>query len=162
MALEPAPLDDRDGLVGAGRGRCRRQTDPLQTGASQIARLEPDPGYRIPNIFGGPGGAGEHARAFQKIHGLRVVVTDLPTTTSTTSTDCVSIYLEASITDPTSTSFTGPFFGGCAVGKFPAISRFDVRSQDLPAELRKEFAPWIGLQFVLDKRDDEVVVFGSK
>lgn len=141
----------------------RVQTDPLQTGATQIARLEPDPGYVVPNIFGGPGGAGEKARAYQEIHGLRVVVTALPTDTGTTATsDCVSIYLEASITDPTSTSFTGPFFGGCAVGRFPAMTQFGVRSQDLPAEVRKGFAPWTALQFVYDKRDHEVVVFGSK
>jgi len=141
----------------------RVQTDPLQTGASQIARLQPDPGYRIPDIFEGSGGAGQNAHAYQQIHGLRVVVTTLSTNAGTKSTsDCLSIYLDADITDPASTSFHGPYFGGCAVGKFPAMTQFGLRGQGLPAGLRKEFAPWIGLQFVYDKRDDEVVVFGSK
>ncbi|MES1170119.1 MAG: hypothetical protein ABUL47_05470, partial [Leifsonia sp.] len=141
----------------------RVQSDPLETGASQIARLEPDPGYRIPNIFGGPGGGDQNVQAFEKFHGLRVIVSvDRESTTSPSTTDCLSIYVEAEITDPSSTSFSGQFFRGCGAGAFPAIDQFDPQSQDLPAGIRDALAPWRGLQFVYDKRDDEVVVFASE
>jgi hypothetical protein len=142
----------------------RVQTDPLQTGATQIARLQPDSGYRIPDIFGGPGGGNGNAQAFEKFHGLRVVVTAIRQTEASRVTgDCLSIYLEADVTDPSSNSFTGPFFNGCGAGRFPPIEQFDLRSQqELPVGLRDALAPWVALQFVFDKRDDEVVVFASK
>jgi hypothetical protein len=73
---------------------------------------------------------------------------------------CMNVYPESEITDPSSSSFQGTIFGGCSAGGFPAITQFE--AQDLPLAARKAIAPWASLQFVYEKKDDEVVVFGKK
>jgi len=140
----------------------RVQTNPLQAGASQVARLQVDPGYRIPDVFGGSGSGELKAKAYQNFHGLRVIVISGKQISQGPTEDCVSVYPESDITDPTSSSFQGQFFSACSAGKFPAIVQFDLRVQTLPVAIRDAVAPSTSLQFVYDKRDDEVVVFGSK
>ncbi|HEY4153492.1 MAG TPA: hypothetical protein VGM38_09245 [Pseudolysinimonas sp.] len=142
----------------------RVQTDPLQVGAHQIARLAPDPAYQIPAIFGGTGSVQTPGtQAFQEFHGLRVVINpSYLIETSGPKTTCVSIYSQTDITDPSSTSFSGQFFSGCGAGDFPAMTQLDVRTPGLASDLGSAVAPYTALQFVYDKKDDEVVVFGSK
>jgi len=142
----------------------RVQTDPLQAGASQIARLSTESGYLVPAIFGGPGiGHDQDAQAFQGFHGLREIVTTTNSGEANQPTNiCLSVYPETEITDPTSTSFSGQFFSACAAGRFPATVQFDLRTQGLSASLRQELAPWNALQFVYDTKHDEVVVFASR
>lgn len=136
----------------------RVQTDPLQVGASQVARLGVDESYEIPAFFGNE--AATHA--YQQFHGLRAV-------TSTTAvvfgaspgSTCLAIYPEATVT-ATANSFNGPLFGGCAAGDFPPIVQFSVDSEVLPADLLSAFPESTGLQFVYDAEHDEVVVFSDR
>jgi hypothetical protein len=136
----------------------RVQTDPLQVGASQVARLGADEGYEIPPFFGSVAGA----HAYEQFHGLRTVTgsTGFVYGGADGST-CLTIYLESSVTESTD-SFNGPIFGGCAAGGFPPIVQFSVDTQDLPADLRSEFPEGTGLQFVYDAEHDEVVVFSDR
>jgi hypothetical protein len=138
----------------------RVQTDPLQAGASQVARLQADPGYRIPDSFDAFGLGAVEPRAFHDFHGLRVILFAVQQGSSNVGNKCMNVYPESEITDPSSSSFQGTIFGGCSAGGFPAITQFE--AQDLPLAARKAIAPWASLQFVYEKKDDEVVVFGKK
>jgi len=141
----------------------RVQTDPLQAGASQVARLQADSGYRVPDAFGGAGTGGANAQAFEAFRGLRVILFSEVHPGAPSGKDvCIDVYPEAEIDDPSSTSFSGVAFGGCSAGGFPAIAQFNTQGQDLPTATLNAVAPWTSLQFVYDERDDEVVVFGLK
>jgi hypothetical protein len=136
----------------------RVQTDPLQVGAYQVARLGADEGYEIPPFFGSDAGI----RAYQQFHGLRAVTgTNGFVFGASPGSACLTIYLEGSVTESTD-SFNGPIFGGCAAGGFPPIIQFSVDTQDLPAVLRSAFPESTGLQFVYDAEHDEVVVFSDR
>jgi hypothetical protein len=142
----------------------RVQTDPLQTGASQVARLSTDSAYFIPTAFGGGrDGTSQNEKAYQQFHGVRVLVAKVDMTGAGQPTNyCLNVYAQADVTDATSTTFTGPTFFGCAAGKFPAIVQFQMDTRDLPKELTSVFSKKTGLQFVYDEKHDEVVVFASK
>jgi hypothetical protein len=143
----------------------RVQTDPLQVGAHQVTRLPPDSGYEVPTVFGGSSGVGQpgEAQGYQEFHGMRAVVSTTNAYQGTSTKNlCLSIYVDADVTDPKSNSFSGPIFSGCSAGQFPAMIQFDLRTQELPTELRSAFPPSTALQFVYDKAHDEVVVFASK
>ncbi len=129
----------------------RVQSDPLQVGAEQVARLTVDPDYQIPRFFY------SDRQAFREFYGLRVVVTG-----GGTVDRCLNIYADADITDPSSSSFTGGALrGGCAAGSFPAMTQFRVDALSLPDELRTAFATSQALQFVYDDVNNEVVVFSE-
>lgn len=138
----------------------RVQTDPLQAGAEQVARLGLDPSFRVPLVFrGGPNGE-VTAVGFQVFHGVRPVVTEGGFFGSGAEEPCLSVYPDDVIEDPESGSFSGPLIGGCAVKGFPAIAQFSSDLEGFPEELLEEF-PDSGLQFVYDSANNEVVVFAS-
>lgn len=142
----------------------RVQTDPLQEGAVQIARLRLDPGFTVPSVFfpGGSDPVKENGiQGFEAFHGLRVVKANDASSVSEPPGSCLIVYLEASITDPQSNSFSGPSFYGCSVGAFPAATQFRVATQGLPAELAAAFPTYPALQFIYDSTHDEVVVFAD-
>jgi hypothetical protein len=141
----------------------RVQTDPLQVGASQVARLGVDESYEIPGFFVGAGAESEIAtHAYQAFHGLRAVTGSGGFVFgSSPDSTCLNIYPQANIT-ATADSFSGPLFGGCAAGDFPAIVQFTVGVADLPQDLVSTFPDSTGLQFVYDKEHDEVVVFSDR
>jgi hypothetical protein len=143
----------------------RVQTDPLQLGATQVARLSVDAGYEVPLVFGSTGTGLDGAapvQAYQSFHGLRVlmnsVIAMVPTGRSAT---CMTIFPEANVTT-TSDSFDGPVFAGCEAGQFPAIVQFTLDTDGLPAELHSAFPGSSGLQFVYDADHDEVVIFSDR
>lgn len=143
----------------------RVQTDPLQTGAAQVARLSIDPAYEVPTIFlGGPDEAkNSDARGFEEFLGLRTIIT--PTGFfygGDTADDCMSIFIAAAVDESDPTSFSGPVFGGCAAGTFPAATQFRVDIPGLPDELTDAYPDSTALQFVYDSENREIVVFASK
>lgn len=140
----------------------RVQTDPLQLGATQVARLSADPGYEIPRVFGAIGGdAAKPVKAYQSFHGLRVLMNSWMFMGPTASTPCLTIFPEKLVTT-TADSFGGPVFGGCAAGQFPAIVQLDLDTDRLPSELNSAFPGAGGLQFVYDASHDEVVIFSDQ
>jgi len=137
----------------------RVQTDPLQVGASQVARLGADGSYEVPELFLGAG-SDTSTRAYEQFLGLRFVTGGAALWFgSAPGSTCLTIY-SASATS-TATSFDGPLFGGCAAGDFPPIVQLSVDVEGLPAEIRSAFPEATGLQFVYDSEHDEVVVFSD-
>jgi hypothetical protein len=129
----------------------RVQTDPLQVGANQVARLTVDAEYKIPRFFY------SDRQAFTAFYGLRVVVTG-----GGTVDRCLNIYADADILDPNASSFTGGALkGGCAAGQFPAMTQFRVDALSLPDELQAAFPNSDALQFVYDEANNEVVIFAE-
>jgi hypothetical protein len=137
------------------------QTDPLQVGAKQIARLSVDPNYKISSFFFGTAfGRDLQAQGFKEFNGLRTVVT---VGYGGGSNDvCLNIYPSAVTPDPNASSFAGQLRVGCAAGIFPAVIQFRVDAAGLPADLRSAFPKSAALQFVYDRAQNEVVVFAEK
>ena len=145
-------------LIGAGALIAHRtQSDPLQTGARQVARLSMDRGYPVPRAIGGDG---VKAEGFDDFHGLRAAVIDAPVLGGKADDVFMEIYRDDDITDPDSTEFSGRMWGGNAAGSFPAMVQFEV-SSDTPAKLRSIYGGR-SLQFVYDKAHHEVVVFEGR
>jgi hypothetical protein len=140
----------------------RVQTDPLQVGARQVARLSLDPGYEIPGFFGSPSLTDNNSEAYQEFYGLRAVVTDGGFFTSAGAAECLTIYAEENVEDSDSNSFAGALYGGCEAGAFPAVAQFTVDGEGLPEELVRAFPGSVGLQFVYDSVNREVVVFADR
>lgn len=137
------------------------QTDPLQVGTKQIARLSVDPAFKIsPFFFGTTFSRDLQAQGFQEFNGLRTVVTVGYGGGSNDA--CLNIYPSAVATDPKASSFAGQLRVGCAAGMFPAIVQFRVDAAGLPADLRSAFPKSAALQFVYDSAHNEVVVFAEK
>ena len=134
----------------------RVQTDPLQAGATQVARLSVDPGFEIPDVLGVQAGVEQQGQAFKEFHGLRTVVNPNGFSGFESADDCILIYA------PTARGgFSDNFFSGCAANEFPAMAQFRADLDGLPAELREAFPDSTGLQFVYDRANNEVVVFAS-
>ena len=136
----------------------RVQTDPLQVGAVQVARLGADPGYELPEFFAG---SESEARAYQGFLGLRPL--SMPSgffAYGSADSTCIAIFSEDATT-MTANSFEGPIFTACGAGKFPAMLQFTSDMDDLPEELQSAFPDSTGLQFVYDAENDEVVVFAD-
>ena len=137
------------------------QTDPLQVGTKQIARLSVDHAYKIsPFFFGTTFSRDLQAQGFQEFNGLRTVVTVGYGGGSNDA--CLNIYPSAVATDPKASSFAGQLRVGCATGMFPAVVQFRVDAAGLPAGLRSAFPKSAALQFVYDSAHNEVVVFAEK
>ena len=132
----------------------RVQADPLQAGASQIARLSEDPTYEIPVAFSSVTAAAAGAPAYQDFYGLRTIING---TGPDTDDQCIFVYPSESADDPDG-NFTGPAYGACAAGAFPAAVAFRV-TPGLPEQLRDAFPDGTALQFVLDHTGNEIVVF---
>lgn len=138
----------------------RVQTDPLQTGAVQVARLPRDSSYEVPVIFGyasTDGSTGAHA--FKEFHGLRFVVGESRTFFGGGESRCLTVFGEAEVLDPNSQSFSGVVYSGCSAGDFPPIVQFTLDQEQLPREFRDALAGADGVQLVYDTKNDEVVVF---
>jgi hypothetical protein len=138
----------------------RVQTDPLQAGATQVARLSVDQGYEIPDFFGVQPGDEQRWQAFEEFHGLRTVLNLDGFSPFGSKDDCILIYAPTGITT-TGGGFSGNFLSGCAAGDFPAMAQFRVDLDGFPAALEEAFPNSTGLQFVYDRQNNEVVVFAS-
>jgi hypothetical protein len=138
----------------------RVQVDPLQVGATQVARLSLDSSYETPAFFSG---GDEAVLGFDRFHGLRTVVSETGFFASGGGQNdkCLSIFSEADMLDSSSNSFSGRVVGGCAAGTFPAIAQFSAAAEGFPKELRSAFPGPTALQFVYDAANNEVVVFAA-
>ncbi len=149
IAVSPALID-------------RIHTDPLQVGADQVARLSVEPGYRVPSFFNGaPTSNNSIPQGFQAFHGLRVVKSDFGIFASGPDDSCLTIYVDADITDPGTNSLSGPSFFGCSAAGFPATVQFVVTAYGLPEELTSAFPGSRALHFVYDRTHNAVVVFAE-
>lgn len=136
----------------------RAQPYPLLAGTTEVATLEPDRDFVIPAVFGYLAQDGRTAQGFQKFRGLRVVVGDNFFGRSDTS-QCLSVYADANITNPNSNSFEGNMYSGCSAGDFPAAVAVEVDYERLPNSFDEPPQDPDGLQFVYDSEHHVVVVF---
>lgn len=138
----------------------RVQTDPLQVGATQIARLSVDPNYEIPPFFSG---SSDPILGFEEFHGLRTVVSKYPifSLVGGENNECLGIYSEADMANSTSSTYSGNSAGGCAAGAFPPMAQFRADMEGFPETLRSAFPEPTALQFVFDAVNNEVVVFAA-
>ena len=139
----------------------RVQTDPLQAGAEQVARLGVDSSFRMPDVFRGGDNGDVGAQGFHTFKGLRAVIMERGFFGGPTEEPCMGVYPEANVTNPESDSFDGPVIGGCGMGGFPAIAQFSSELNGFPEELRDAY-PGYGFQFVYDTANNEVVVFALR
>lgn len=143
----------------------RVQVDPLQVGATQVARLNVDPSYEAPVIFTGTEADAEdvgEVHGYSTFYGMRVI-------TGTRSFfampgvpgACMNMFVDANVT-PTTDAFDGPLFSGCAAGAFPATIQFTTDLDALPRELIEAFPDSTGFQFVYDVENAQIVVFADR
>jgi len=137
----------------------RVQTDPLQTGAEQVARLSPDPGFEVPSTLT-QGTTGE-ITAYEEFEGFRAI--SQPAYRDETGDHrCMTVWqpalLEAS--DGGGFSYGGEFFllSVCAAGVFPAASTM-LLGENTPERAQTDLPAGTALQFVYDSANDEIVVF---
>lgn len=142
----------------------RVQTDPLQLGAVQIARLSVDGGYEnpFPDVFG-PQGSGHEIRGYQAFHGLRAItgLQGFSPYSAESDADCLVIYVESSF-HVQDGGFSGSLYSACAAGGFPPIVQLPIDYLELPAELAAAYPHARGVQFVYDSENHEVVVFADR
>lgn len=140
----------------------RVQTDPLQVGAEQVARLSVDASYEMPQFFANGAKEGDMA-AFQDFYGLRAVASfgAMDWFNNGGSGDCLSVFSSADM-NANENSFSGLMVSGCAAGDFPAITQFAIGAESAPEELRSAFPDSAAFQFVLDAENREIVVFVTR
>lgn len=137
----------------------RVQTDPLQTGATQIARLSADPAFDVPSTLA-RGVIGE-VTAYEEFEGFRAVT--LPSYQDPGGTArCMTIWQPALLdtSGGVGFSYTGdyPVLSVCGAGVFPPTSTMLLREES-PEREQTSFPAGTALQFVYDEQNDEIVVF---
>lgn len=136
----------------------RVQTDPLQAGASQIARLSLDPGFEVPSALR-VGITGE-VTAFEGFEGFRVL-SQPSYYAAEGATRCLTIWQPALLDTAGGGGFSyeGEFFvSACGAGAFPASVTILLR-EDTPERAQTDFPAGTALQFVYDEASEEIVVF---
>ncbi|KQR26304.1 hypothetical protein ASF76_03355 [Microbacterium sp. Leaf151] len=122
--------------------------------APQIATLEPDPAVNVPVGFNGAGASS----ATYEFYGLTLFETSW-NMFGGGGGDCFAAVLTSDIPEEDNVqggySMSGPSYGGCRVGNFPATLTITVDSS-APPELRTRY-PDGALQFVKD--GDRIGVF---
>lgn len=112
-----------------------------QTGARQVAALEPDPSVEAPPFFGDPS---------QQSAGYRFAgftVTRVLNSTYGPGGECLVIFTTDQ-RDQDPESFSGNLYSGCGTGTFPAIVAVPLAA-DAPAEALERFGEGTELQFIL-------------
>lgn len=137
----------------------RVQTDPLQTGATQIARLPADPTFDVPSTLA-RGVTGE-VTAYEEFEGFRAVT--LPSYQDPGGTArCMTLWQPALLdtSGGSGFSYNGDYFvmSVCGAGVFPPASTMLLR-EETPEREQTNFPAGTALQFVYDEENDEVVVF---
>ncbi|QIG38493.1 hypothetical protein G5T42_02520 [Microbacterium sp. 4R-513] len=130
---------------------------PIQRDADghQVAVLEVDPDFVMPQIFGttSPGYVG-----FHEFYGLTVVATPGSWVGGYDNDGKCLLLVRTTDIDDDHQVVNGPIFNGCSAGSFPATVELVV-SRELPDEVRERFPEGSALQFVLD--GDRVGVFSD-
>lgn len=135
----------------------RVQTDPLQVGATQIARLAPDPDFRAPSSLSQ--GVSSGVTSYAEFEGFRVAVY-ASFDTGKGASKCMTVWQPALLQElGNGTSYNGRYMVlSCGAGAFPPSATL-LLSEGTP-ELRNTVLPaGTALQFVYDAANDEVVVF---
>ncbi|MDR6692194.1 hypothetical protein J2X55_003136 [Microbacterium sp. 1154] len=135
----------------------RVQTDPLQAGATQIARVSPDSAFVVPSVLFR--GVTSGVTAYAEWQGFRFIT--YPSVIGGDDTArCLTVW-QPDLLDASSngSSYDGEIFTqACGAGPFPANVVALLR-ETTPERSRTEFPPDTALQFVYDAANDEVVVF---
>ena len=136
----------------------RVQTDPLQAGAAQIARLAPDPTFEVPISL--TVGITGNVTAFQEFEGFRVI-SQPSSFDAEGAARCMTVW-QPELLDAAGGggfSYDGEFFlSTCGAGSFPAAMTMLLR-EGTPERAQTDFPPDTALQFVYDAQNDEIVVF---
>ncbi|WP_270353297.1 hypothetical protein [Microbacterium testaceum] len=135
----------------------RVQTDPLQVGATQIARLAPDPDFPVPSSFAR--GVTGKVTAYEEFQGFRVV--SYPSfETGEGASQCLTVWQPALLSEVgNGTSYDGRYLlFACGAGVFPASATL-LLGADSPEKRNSDLPAGTALQFVYDAAADEVVVF---
>ncbi|WP_295843628.1 hypothetical protein [uncultured Microbacterium sp.] len=135
----------------------RVQTDPLQTGATQVARLSADPSFEVPSVL--TPGVTSGTTGYAEYEGFRVA-TYASFDASADAAKCMTVW-QPDLLDVSGGGFSydGRYFlTSCGAGIFPANAMLQL--SDDSAELRVTDLPsGTSLQFVYDREHDEIVVF---
>lgn len=140
----------------------RVQADPLQAGATEVARLALDGSCESSQFGVTTGGAGNaDGSGFQVFHGLCAVVAPVGFLGERPGDPCLILSLAPSNSGESPGLQSALVGGGCAAGRFPARVQFRLSDKNLPAELLSAFPDYTSMQFVYDRARQEVVVFAS-
>ncbi|MDU0367526.1 hypothetical protein RWH45_09875 [Microbacterium sp. KSW4-17] len=135
----------------------RVQTDPLQVGATQVARLTEDPSFDIPSsLYRGITG---NVKAYTAFEGFRVI--SYPSfRAGEGAARCMTVYQPDLLdTGDDAFSYDGQFLlPSCAAGPFPATFTI-LLAEDTPEREPTDLPADTSLQFVYDQGRDEIVVF---
>jgi hypothetical protein len=137
----------------------RVETDPLQTGATLIARLSVDPDFDVPPAL--TRGVTGEVTAYEEFEGFRAVT--LPSYQDPGGTSrCMTVWQPALLdaSDGAGITYDGDYFlmSVCAAGVFPPASTM-LLHESSPERAQTSFPAGTALQFVYDSANDEVVVF---
>ncbi|MDQ1121489.1 hypothetical protein [Microbacterium trichothecenolyticum] len=138
----------------------RVQVDPLQVGATQVARLAPDPAFVVPPAVAGDAVSG--ATGYTSFEGFRAV-TFPNRRQGGDGAVCLSVYQPSLLTVDArnnSMSYSGQLFDtpSCSAGVFPPTLTFQLAA-GIPELAHTELPAGTALQFVYDRSSGEVVVF---
>ena len=135
----------------------RVQTDPLQVGATQIARLAADPDFDVPASL--TRGVTSAVTAYEEFEGFRVI-TYAPFEADENAARCMTVW-QPELLEVSNGGFSYDgrlFLDSCGAGIFPAEGVLQLTEDS--AEIRAtDLPPGTALQFVYDAPNDEVVVF---
>ncbi|KTS11908.1 hypothetical protein [Microbacterium testaceum] len=136
----------------------RVQTDPLQAGATQIARLAPDPVFEVPSSL--TMGITGNVTAYEEFEGFRVI-SQPSYYDAEGAARCMTVW-QPELLDRAGGggfSYDGEFFmSTCGAGSFPANMTMLLR-EDTPERAQTDFPAGTALQFVYDATNNEIVVF---
>ncbi|KTR95498.1 hypothetical protein NS220_05595 [Microbacterium testaceum] len=136
----------------------RVQTDPLQVGATQIARLSPDPTFEVPRPL--TVGITGRVTAFEEFEGFRVF--SQPSYNDVEgAARCITVWQPALLDSSSGGGFSydGEFLvSACGAGSFPANSTMLLR-EETPELEQTDLPAGTALQFVYDPANEEIVVF---
>jgi len=136
----------------------RVQTDPLQMGATQIARLAPDPTFEIPSSL--TVGITGRVTAFEEFEGFRVV-SQPSYNDAEGAARCITVWQPVLLDSAGGGGFSygGEFLmSACGAGSFPANTTMLLR-ESTPERAQTDLPAGTALQFVYDAANEEVVVF---
>ncbi|BAJ75758.1 hypothetical protein MTES_2794 [Microbacterium testaceum StLB037] len=136
----------------------RVQTDPLQAGATQIARLAPDPDFEVPSSL--TVGITGNVTAFEEFEGFRVI-SQPSYYDAEGAARCMTVW-QPELLDTAGGggfSYDGEFFlSTCGAGSFPANMTMLLRD-GTPERAQTDFPAGTALQFVYDAVNNEIVIF---
>lgn len=136
----------------------RIQPSPLPAGATQIARLSPDPDFEVPSSF--LVGARDKVTAYEAFEGFRVLSRPSPFD-GEGAAPCMTVWQPALLVTISGGgySYNGEYFSSvCGAGVFSATSTVLLR-EDTPERDQTDFPAGTALQFVYDETADQVLVF---